>query len=143
MFPKIDFPHILIDYMIMKACWIWLWIYITSMLPWPYFYLVTGAQYTILIKLVICAWQHWETITNGSHRKKSIWLSPFFPCTDQLQVHNNKHPPTQKKKFKEQAMLIRFQWNFLSLKKSKTVKNPFGFTNWKFYNFSAPTKKPK
>lgn len=61
---------------------------------------ITGAQYTILIKLVICAWQHWETITNGSHRKKSIWLSPFFLCTDQLQVHNNKHPPTQKKKLR-------------------------------------------
>lgn len=22
----------------------------------------------------------------------------FFLCTDQLQVYNNKHPPTQKKK---------------------------------------------
>lgn len=35
-------------------------------------------------------------------------------------VHNNKHPPTQKK-FEDQAMIIKFQWNFLSLKSKKLL----------------------
>lgn len=39
----------------------------------------------------------------------NLVISPFFLCTDQLQVHNNKHPPTQKKKTKDQATLIKFQ----------------------------------
>lgn len=60
-----------------------------------------------------------------------------------MQVHNNKHPPTQKK-FKDQAMLIKFQWNFLSLKNQEVLINlkikNMQFYKLKFYNFSAPTK---
>lgn len=44
-------------------------------------------------------------------------------------------------------MLIKFQWNFLSIKSQKLLKfknkKSIRFYKLKFYNFSAPTKNPK
>lgn len=41
-------------------------------------------------------------------------------------------------------MIIKFQWNFLSLKSKKLldlkIKKTMQFYKLKFYNFSAPTK---
>lgn len=75
--------------------------------------------------------------------KRNMSMSSMYRLVAFL-VHNNKHPPTQKK-FEDHAMIIKFQWNFLSLKSKKLldlkIKKTMQFYKLKFYNFSAPTKK--